>query len=559
MTAKELQLWLRQQYPVENERHEWKGWRSLRKHLSGEAGDDVLSYASALSNMDGGTLVIGVEDKTLNITGVSDLGDLTPENFKPRLAGNCTHLPMEGLDVEVLRTSDTSQAVWLIHVPRHAPRQPVISHRRAWQRVGDSLTEMRPERLQAILTEPLNGQDWSAALVSGATLSDLDPSALLLARKQFSAKNSQERWAGEIASWSDAQFLDKAKLSVHGVLTRTALLLLGKPESTHQLPHPAEMMWRLLDERAMRHFHPPFLLASSELLRQIRNPNIKLFPATSLLATELPKYETRVILEALHNCIAHQDYERGERIVVEESVNRLEFKSAGTFFDGKATDYAVTDKVPGSYRNPWLASAMRSIGMIDSAGFGIREMFQEQRKRFLPLPDYEKSTNSHVVLTIYGQQLDENYGRMLMESTDLPIEQVIWLDRVQKKERIADDQAKVLRRKGLITGRKPKFIVSAAIATVTKTENQYVLNKGLDDAYYKRTIIDRLKLGPASGDQLRELVVHKLPAVLTAKEKDAKVKNLRTALRLRGLDGTFIEVAPSGPARGASAIWRIKS
>ena len=73
------------------------------------------------------------------------------------------------------------------------------------------------------------------------------------------------------------------------------------------------------------------------------------------------------------------------------------------------------------------------------------------------------------------------------------------------------------------------------------------------------TIINRLKLGPASGDQLRQLVIDKLPNVLTAKEKETKVKNLRTALRLRGLEGTFIEVAPAGPARGSGAMWRIKT
>ena len=102
-------------------------------------------------------------------------------------------------------------------------------------------------------------------------------------------------------------------------------------------------------------------------------------------------------------------------------------------------------------------------------------------------------------------------------------------------------------------------MVSAVVAQVTKTENRYVLNKGFDDDHYKRVIIGRLRLGPTSGDELRQLVIDKLPAVLASKEKETKVKNLRTALRLRGLDGTFIEVDPSGPARGAGAMWRIKA
>ena len=118
MTAAQLQAWLKENYPVENERHEWKSWQNLRKHVSGEAGDDVLSYASAIANMDGGTLVLGVEDKTLRITGILDVGNFTPENLPERLAGNCAHLPTQGLCVEAITTCDTAQLVWLIQIGR---------------------------------------------------------------------------------------------------------------------------------------------------------------------------------------------------------------------------------------------------------------------------------------------------------------------------------------------------------------------------------------------------------------------------------------------------------
>ncbi len=79
------------------------------------------------------------------------------------------------------------------------------------------------------------------------------------------------------------------------------------------------------------------------------------------------------------------------------------------------------------------------------------------------------------------------------------------------------------------------------------------------DTVAKRVIVNRLKLGKASGTELRQLVFDKLSTVLKAQEKETKVKNLRTALRLRGLDGIFIEVVPSGPAHCAGAVWRIKA
>ncbi len=560
MTAQALQAYLKARFPKEDERHEWKEWVSLKSNISGRKGDDLVSYVSALANMEGGCVVIGVQDKTLAVTGIADFADYTPENVIHRILGKTPGLPSLGFTVDVMQASDTGAVVWLVHVPRHAPRQPVQAHDKAWQRDGDSLVELRPDRLRGILTELIAGQDWSAQLVPNATLADLDVAAIAKAREKFAAKHQQERWASEIAGWSTAEFLDRAKITGHGKITRTALLLLGLPQSVGLLPHStAEITWKVPDERIAKHFGPPFLLTTTEVAQHIRNPNIKLFPATELLAIELPRYDIKVILEGLHNCIAHQDYEQAGRIVVLEKAGRLRLSNLGGFVDGKPEDYFTGERTPIVYRNHWLAIAMNNIGMIDKGGYGIRDMVTSQRKRYLPLPDYEGSTPAQTVFNVYGQQIDENYSRLLMERSDLPLEQVIWLDRVQKKLKIADEQTTLLRRAQLIEGRKPNFFVSAVVAKVTNTQNQYVLNKGFDDEHYKRIILKRLKLGPATGDQLRQLVIDKLPAVLSAKEKETKVKNLRTALRLRGLEGVFIEVAPSGPSRGAGAIWRIKA
>ncbi len=115
-----------------------------------------------------------------------------------------------------------------------------------------------------------------------------------------------------------------------------------------------------------------------------------------------------------------------------------------------------------------------------------------------------------------------------------------------------------LRKAKLIEGRKPNFFVSVSVAQSTGAETQYVLNKGFDDEECKDWIIKRLKVSPATGTELAMVIVGKLPAVLSEKEKETKIKNLRTALRLRGHKGVQIEVDPSGPSRGPKAVWRIR-
>lgn len=108
--------WLRAGFPKENERYEWKEWRSLKSNISGRKGEDLVSYVSALANMDGGCIVIGVQDGTLAVTGIQEFADYTADNVVHRVLGKTPGLPSMGLRVQELRASDTGAVVWLVAV-----------------------------------------------------------------------------------------------------------------------------------------------------------------------------------------------------------------------------------------------------------------------------------------------------------------------------------------------------------------------------------------------------------------------------------------------------------
>lgn len=536
MTENELHEYLQRQYPIENESCEWKEFKTLTHSVSGDKGKDIVSYISALANMDGGELIIGVMDKTLDIVGIENFHTYTPENIRLRILGKCPNLDSEGFTVEQFVTSDTSKTVWVFHVPRHKVRLPVYAHDKAWQRIDDSLVELRPERLATILAEPIEVIDWSAQIVPGASLVDLDPAALALAREKFREKNLSASFASEIASWDMRTFLDKAKITIQGNITRSALILLGKPESVHFLsPAMTQITWKLEgEERAYEHFEPPFLMATTSVLHRIRNIKYKIFPDNQLLATEVNKYDTRVILEALHNCIAHQDYTLCSRIIVTEKVDRLIFENAGSFFDGKPEDYFIGERTPQRYRNHWLAQGMVNLNMIDTVGHGIHAMIMAQRQRYFPLPDYNKSEPKKVVLEIFGHVIDENYTRLLLERQDLALSKVILLDRIQKRQMITDDAANMLRKAGLIEGRKPGFFVSAKVAAATNTKPVYTRNRGIEKARLKEFVLQHIReFGPTPRTQFEELLFSMLPAVLSSEKKRNKVKNLLTEMRMK--------------------------
>lgn len=126
--------------------------------------------------MESGHLVLGVKDKTLEIVG-TDISRLTfngqPANTQSvtfKLTEQCTYLSSEGLSIEEFVTDDTNKRVWVIHISKHQPRRPVLAHKKAWQRIEDSLVEMTSERMSVILEEPIyTAKDWSAEIVPNAT------------------------------------------------------------------------------------------------------------------------------------------------------------------------------------------------------------------------------------------------------------------------------------------------------------------------------------------------------------------------------------------------------
>jgi len=246
-----------------------------------------------------------------------------------------------------------------------------------------------------------------------------------------------------------------------------------------------------------------------------------------LLATTVNKYDTRTILEAIHNCIAHQDYNLNSRIIVAEKIDKLIFKNAGSFFEGSPSDYVSGDKTPEKYRNPWLTKAMVNLGMIDTMGYGIHTMYLAQRQRFFPLPDYLQSNEDNVILQIYGQAIDENYSKLLIERKDLQLDRVVLLDKVQKKQNITDEAAKILRDEKLIEGRKPNYFVSASVAAATDDKASYIKNIAFDKAYYKDMILKFLKkYNKASRGDIDNLIMDKLSNTLDEKKKRNKIRNL---------------------------------
>ena len=519
--------------PKENEWIEFKTGKAttnerLGHYLSG------ISNAASISNESFGYLVFGIEDETHSVIGTNfkfksskegneELELWIRRNLNPSIKFDHFSFEYSGLHLELFRIPAA------IGEPTTFKNQPFI-------RIGTNLTDMRkfPDHIRTIYNSQI---DWSAQTIDTATIEDLDINSIQLARTKYKEKNTNASFFNEIDNWSDAVFLDKLKITINGKITNTAILLLGKPESAHFIsPAVGQITWKLdTQEQAYEHFNMPLFSEINSILTKIRNVKYKFFPDNQLLATEVNKYDTKVILEALNNCIAHQDYSKHSRILLTEQINKLIFSNAGSFFDGNVEDYTAGDKTPKKYRNKWLAEAMVNLTMIDTLGYGIHRMYNEQRRRYFPLPDYTKSDRDNVVLEIYGHSIDENYSKLLIEKKDdLSLTEVILLDKIQKKQLIPDDGAKLLKSKDLIEGRKPNYYISAKLAEMTGQKAGYIRNRGFKESHYKNLVLEFLEqYQSASKDDIDKLILDILPDVLDIKQKENKIRNLLYSMSKR--------------------------
>jgi ATP-dependent DNA helicase RecG len=504
-------------------------WLEFKKAEHSFSFEELGKYFSALSNearlqgKDAGWLVLGVEDESRAICGTSfkktgGLDELK-HDISQQTTGNISF-------IEIYELFLPEGRVLMFHIPPAPQGLPIAWKRHYYGRDGESIVGLSLQEIEAIRG---NVHDWSEDICEDATMADLDVKAIDFARVEFGKK--YPALSEEMKGWSDKVFLDKAKLTIKGKLTKTAILLLGNPEATHFIsPVIGRMTWIVKDSTGKdldyEHFDPPFLLASQKLRTKIRNLKYRYMPDQTLFPEELLKYDPWVIREALHNCIAHQDYDLRGKIVVVENPDELIFTNMGSFLPGSVENVIEEDAPPKRYRNPFLVTAMANLNMIDTIGSGIKRMFLTQRDRFFPMPTFELKSDE-VTVRILGKILDPAYTRLLRERNDIHLNDIILLDYIQKKIRVTKEAHYHLKKQRLVEGRFPNLHLSSDVHKHLDDKAGYIKKRGFEKAYYEKLIIEYLnKFGKSSRKEIDDLLMDKLPDVYSVTQKKNKIRNL---------------------------------
>jgi ATP-dependent DNA helicase RecG len=281
----------------------------------------------------------------------------------------------------------------------------------------------------------------------------------------------------------------------------------------------------------------PFVSVVDEVYANVRNLTYRYMPnQATLFPTETRQYDTSLLRELLNNSIAHSQYTAGMRIYFDEYEDQIIISNAGSFLPGDIEAVLRPSYTAPYYRNQLLAETMTKLNMIDTVQMGIQKVFRIQKERYFPLPDYDLATQQKVAVKVYGKVLDENYSRVLFDHPEFDLETVFLIDKVQKHIPLDKEQLKRLRALGVIEGKTPYVYISAHVAEIIDEKEQYIKNKGFDDQYYKKLIIEYLEqFTKGTKADFVKLLGDKLPDVLTDKQKDNKIRNYLTALRKDGV------------------------
>lgn len=504
-------------------------FKKLGKYFS------ALSNEANLQDKAQGWLIFGVKDSDKSIVdsrfrpNQDDLMSLKGEIAK-QTTGNLTFSQIYESEIEGGR-------VILFEIPAAPKGIPISWQGHYYGRDDEELGALHINELETIRNQVVQ-TDWSAGICNGATIDDLDPAAIAKARESFTTKNPA--LAAESKNWDKVTFLNKAKLTIDGRVTRTALLLLGKLEATHHL-HPgiSQITWILKDasdiEKDYEHFTSPLLLSIESVFRKIRMIRYRYMLDDEIFPEEVDQYDPYLIREALNNAIAHQDYKKGGRVIVIESENgSLTFVNEGGFLPGSVEEVVQANAPSTVYRNQFLVAAMVNLNLIDTIGSGIRRMFKLQRDRFFPLPEYDLS-NEKVSVTVVGKVLDVNYARKLAQMPELHLGEIMLLDKVQKGKDLSQKETKFLRNKGLIEGKRPNLHISAKVAAQTDQAVDYMKQRGIDTEFCKTSILESLQRFKKMGrSEFESILLPKLSENLTLQQKKDRIKNILQALKRKG-------------------------
>lgn len=399
---------------------------------------ELIETVVCLPNTDGGEIYLGVEDDG-QVTG------LHPQHQNlSTLAAMIANRTNPPVSVRVTGLQEEGQTIAQIQVPK-SPRLVATSdgllQRRRLQADGTpQCIPFYPHEFASRQSD-VGYLDYSSLPVDAATVADFDP----LERERL--RQLIERYGGDrtLLSLSDEE-LDGAlgfarSRNSKRVPTVTGLLILREAALREHIP-THEVAFQLLEGTQVRvndFYRTPMLKLFERVLEQfevrVEEDEIQI----GLFRVPVPNYDRRAFREAFVNALIHRDYTRMGAVHVRWEDYGIVISNPGGFVEGVTLENLLV--VEPRPRNPFLADAIKRIGLAERTGRGVDLIYQGLLRYGRPAPDYQRSDAYSVVVRLPGGEADLPLLQVVIEEENrrqspLPVESLIALAQLRQERRL---------------------------------------------------------------------------------------------------------------------------
>jgi predicted HTH transcriptional regulator len=343
--------------------------------------DGVLKTLVAFANTAGGTLAIGIEDKTRRVVGVADvlaaeerLASMVADTIRPRLIPEVEIMPWRKRHVLVVEVHPSASR------PHYIER--LGSPAGVFVRVGS--TNRRADQTQ-IEEMRRYGQLGS---FDEQPIPDLYSEAL-----DFRAASELFAPIRKLTSAAFHTLRLTVKYQGREVVTVGGLLLFGKdrfarfPDSWVQAGRFAgKDRARILDSAEIR---GPLARAADEAIAFIQKHHQREAVIGRVRRVDRWTIPPAALREAVINAIVHADYaERGAPIRIAVFDNRVEIENPGLLPLGLTVE--DIQRGVSKLRNRVIGRVFHELGLIEQWGSGVQRMNAACREAGLPAPEFEE-------------------------------------------------------------------------------------------------------------------------------------------------------------------------
>ncbi len=355
--------------------------KTLEFKRNASSSGPILKTLSAFSNTAGGTLVLGVRDRTREVIGIHDplsveeqIMNIASDGIRPQI------LP----EVEIISFRRTNLVTVTVFPGPHRPYyvRSLGQKEGSYVRVGSTNRKATSEVL-AELDRVTRNVAFDEEPMGSLTLADLD---LETARARFEGRRKLEQ----------KDLLSLGALTRQGrklVPTVGGIILFGHNRLRH-FPDARIRMARFagkdrstITDRAEANSDP--VRAIEEAMAFLGRSTRMGMAVDATRRQDLPQFPPIALREAVINAVAHADYSQiGSPIRIAVFEDRVEIENPGLLPFGLTID--EMRQGVSKLRNRVIGRTFHELGLIEQWGSGIQRMTKASEDLGLPPPELEE-------------------------------------------------------------------------------------------------------------------------------------------------------------------------